>query len=46
VLKFGDELNFIFKLYETLVWIWIKSLNCYLDSLGKMALANINIIHQ
>jgi hypothetical protein len=38
VLEFGYELDFIFKLYETLSWMWSKSLDCYLQSLGKVSL--------
>jgi hypothetical protein len=38
VLKLCYELNFIFELYETLSWIWSKSLNCYLRSIRKVSL--------
>ena len=38
VLEFGYQLDFIFELYETLPWMWRKSLHRYLQSLGKLAL--------
>jgi len=39
VLEFGYELDFIFELHETLSGMRRKSLHRYLQSLGKLALA-------
>ena len=43
VLEFGNELDFIFELCETLTWMWSKSFNCYLQSFRKQALGEENI---
>jgi len=44
VLEFGYELDFVFELCESLAWMWSESLDCYLQSLGKLALVRNKIL--